>query len=248
MKISIVVPVFNDVRVKRALESILAQQHDHELEIIVVDAGSTDGTFDILKAYKERLSVLISEPDEGVYDGMNKGIQRATGDIVGILNADDQYNDSLVIRDVAAVFCSEATDVCYGNQIFTTRAGRVIRYWKAGRFRRAKWYFGWMPPHPTFFVRRRVYERYGAFDLQYPIAADYELMLRFLFKHRTSVKYLNRVMVNMAPGGLSNRSVSAIVKANIEVARAWKNNNLQGGLFVPLLKPASKVFQYMRRP
>ena len=248
MKISIVVPVFNDVRVKRALESILAQQHDHELEIIVVDAGSTDGTFDILKAYKERLSVLISEPDEGVYDGMNKGIQRATGDIVGILNADDQYNDSLVIRDVAAVFCSETIDVCYGNQIFTTRAGRVIRYWKAGRFRRAKWYFGWMPPHPTFFVRRRVYERYGAFDLQYPIAADYELMLRFLFKHRTSVKYLNRVMVNMAPGGLSNRSVSAIVKANIEVARAWKNNNLQGGLFVPLLKPASKVFQYMRRP
>ena len=248
MKISIVVPVFNDVRVKRALESILAQQHDHELEIIVVDAGSTDGTFDILKAYKERLSVLISEPDEGVYDGMNKGIQRATGDIVGILNADDQYNDSLVIRDVAAVFCSEAIDVCYGNQIFTTRAGRVIRYWKAGRFRRSKWYFGWMPPHPTFFVRRRVYERYGAFDLQYPIAADYELMLRFLFKHRTSVKYLNRVMVNMAPGGLSNRSVSAIVKANIEVARAWKNNNLQGGLFVPILKPASKVFQYMRRP
>ena len=248
MKISIVVPVFNDVRVKRALESILAQQHDHELEIIVVDAGSTDGTFDILKTYRERLSVLISEPDEGVYDGMNKGIQRATGDIVGILNADDQYNDSLVIRDVAAVFCSEAIDVCYGNQIFTTRTGRVIRYWKAGRFRRAKWYFGWMPPHPTFFVRRRVYERYGAFDLQYPIAADYELMLRFLFKHRTSVKYLNRVMVNMAPGGLSNRSVSAIVKANIEVARAWKNNNLQGGLFVPLLKPASKVFQYMRRP
>lgn len=248
MKISIVVPVFNDVRVKRALESILAQQHDHELEIIVVDAGSTDGTFGILDAYRERLSVLISEPDEGVYDGMNKGIQLATGDIVGILNADDQYNDSLVIRDVAAVFGSEGVEVCYGNQIFTTRAGRVIRYWKAGCFRRAKWYFGWMPPHPTFFVRRRVYERYGAFDLQYPIAADYELMLRFLFKHRTSVKYLNRVMVNMAPGGLSNRSISAVVKANIEVARAWKNNNLQGGLFVPLLKPASKVFQYMRRP
>ena len=248
MKISIVVPVFNDVRVKRALESIFAQQHDHELEIIVVDAGSTDGTFGILDAYRERLSVLISEPDEGVYDGMNKGIQRATGDIVGILNADDQYNDSLVIRDVAAVFGSEGVEVCYGNQIFTTRAGRVIRYWKAGCFRRAKWYFGWMPPHPTFFVRRRVYERYGAFDLQYPIAADYELMLRFLFKHRTSVKYLNRVMVNMAPGGLSNRSISAVVKANIEVARAWKNNNLQGGLFVPLLKPASKVFQYMRRP
>ena len=248
MKISIVVPVFNDVRVKRALESIFAQQHDHELEIIVVDAGSTDGTFGILDAYRERLSVLISEPDEGVYDGMNKGIQLATGDIVGILNADDQYNDSLVIRDVAAVFGSEGVEVCYGNQIFTTRAGRVIRYWKAGCFRRAKWYFGWMPPHPTFFVRRRVYERYGAFDLQYPIAADYELMLRFLFKHRTSVKYLNRVMVNMAPGGLSNRSISAVVKANIEVARAWKNNNLQGGLFVPLLKPASKVFQYMRRP
>ena len=249
MKISIVTPVYNDVRVGRALDSILSQQHAHKLETVVADAGSTDGTLDVLERYRDVLSVLISEPDNGIYDGMNKGIKHATGEVIGILNADDQYHDPFVIRDVMDAFgADDDLDACYGDLIYYNETGQLVRYWRAGDFRRWKWYFGWMPPHPTFFVRRCVYERHGAFDLGYPIAADYELMLRLLLQHGITVKYLRRVVVNMAPGGASNASVGNILKANFEVARAWRNNGLRGGLLVPVLKPARKVFQLVSRP
>ena len=249
MKISIVTPVFNDVRVGRALDSILSQQHGHELETVVIDAGSSDGTLDVVERYRDRLSVMISEPDKGIYDGMNKGIKNATGDVIGILNADDRYYDQFVLRDVMDAFkAEEDLDACYGDLTYYNEAGKLVRYWQAGEFRRASWYFGWMPPHTTFFVRRRVYELHGVFDLDYRIAADYELMLRLLFKYRISVKYLRRTVVNMAPGGTSNASVGNILKANLEVARAWRNNGLRGGLLVPVLKPARNVFQLVNRP
>ena len=243
MKITVVTPVFNDQRVTRALDSILAQQHGHELELLVVDAGSTDGTLDLLETYSCKISMLISEPDKGIYDGMNKGIRHATGDIIGILNADDQYYDQLVIRDMADAFSQEDIDVCYGDLLYTNNAGKVVRRWRAGVYKRRKWYTGWAPPHPTFFVRKRVYEQFGTFDLGYPIAADYEFMLRLLFKHKIKVKYISKTLVNMAPGGNSNRSISAIVKGNIEIAKAWRNNNLYGGFLVPILKPARKLLQ-----
>ena len=246
MKISVVVPVFNDVRVSRALNSVLSQQHEHELELIVVDAGSTDGTLEVLERYRKRISVLVSEPDKGIYDGMNKGIGMATGDVVGILNADDQYSDPLVLRDVMAAFSRDDVDACYGDLVYTNEAKEVVRYWKGGD--RRSWRLGWMPPHPTFFVRRRVYEQYGAFDLRYPISADYELMLRLMLKHGIEVKYLGRVLVNMAPGGNSGGSLSTIVKANLEVARAWRKNGLRGRMLAPVLKPARKLPQMVSRP
>ena len=249
MKISIITPVLNDVRVGRAMESVLAQQHKHELEIIVVDAGSTDGTVEILEHYRNRIAVLISEPDKGIYDGMNKGIHHATGEVIAILNSDDQYSDPLVIRDVVAAFESDADiDACYGDLIYTAPSGKVVRYWKSGDSRKIKWHMGWMPPHPTFFARSRVYEQYGVFDLRYPISADYELMLRLMLKHRIRTRYLSRIMTNMAPGGISNRSPADVIKANIDAMGAWKNNGLRGGLLVPLLKPARKIFQYASRP
>ena len=246
MKVSITIPVFNDVRVGRALDSVFSQQHEHELELLVVDAGSTDGTLEVLERYRKRIAVLVSEPDKGIYDGMNKGIGLATGDVVGILNADDRYSDPLVLRDVIDAFSREDVDACYGDLVYTNEADEVVRYWKGGD--RRSWHLGWMPPHPTFFVRRRVYERYGAFDLRYPISADYELMLRLMLKHRIEVKYLDRVMVDMAPGGNSGGSLSTIMKANLEVARAWRNNGLRGGVLAPVLKPTRKIFQVMSRP
>ena len=243
MKISVVTPVFNDIRVGRALDSVLAQQHEHELEMIVIDACSTDGTLKLLEQYRSRVTVIVSEPDRGIYDGMNKGISLATGDVVGILNADDQYSDHLVIRDVLETLSNDETNTCYGDMTYTSESGSVVRYWKSGVHSRWKWYFGWMPPHPTFFVRRHIYERFGTFDLKYPIAADYELMLRLLFKNDVSVKYLGRSIVNMAPGGKSGSSLSNIAKANLEVVAAWRNNNLRGGHLVPFLKPARKLLQ-----
>ena len=248
MRISIVTPVFNDPRVARALDSILSQRHEHELELIVVDAGSTDDTMKILEGYQDSVATLISEPDEGIYDGMNKGVRLATGDVVGILNADDRYADEFVLRDVLETFSDSDTDACYGNLVYVNDNDEIVRYWKSGGHSAGKWYWGWMPPHPTFFVRRNIYERYGVFDLGFPIAADYELMLRLLFKERVRVKYLDRVLVRMALGGASNGSIPNIVKANQEVARAWRRNDLSGGFLVPLLKPASKVFQFVGKP
>ena len=251
LKISVVLPVFNDRRVGRALDSILSQKHDQELELVIVDAGSTDGTLDILESYRDSINVLVSEPDKGIFDGINKGIGMTSGhssDIVHFLSADDQYYDKSVIRDVMEVFRDQSVDACYGNQIYTDDDGRITRYWKPGEFKRYKLYYGWLPPHMTFFVRRRIYDEYGMFDLQYRIAADQEFMLRLLHIHRINVAYLDRILVNMAPGGNSGGSISTIVKANIEVARAWRNNRIRGGLLVPFLKPASKIVQLLQRP
>ena len=248
MKISIVTPVFNDRRVARALDSILSQRHEHELEIIVVDAGSTDGTLDILQSYAHSITTLISEPDKGIYDGMNKGIQRATGEVIGILNSDDRYSDRFALRDILETFDNEDTDACYGNLVYVNDNDEIVRYWNTGRSKVSKWYWGWMPPHPTFFVRKRVYEEYGAFDLGFPIAADYELMLRLFLKWRIRVSYIDRVLVRMELGGASNGSLSNIARANAEVSRAWRSNNLRGGFLVPFLKPARKALQFIRRP
>ena len=248
MKVSIVTPVFNDVRVGRALDSILSQQHDHDPELIVVDAASTDGTMEVLRRYRGQITTLISEPDNGIYDGMNKGIRHSTGDIVGILNADDRYADEYVLRDVAESFADESIQACYGNLVYVNHNDDIVRYWRTGDHGLRKWYWGWMPPHPTFFVRRSIYEEYGDFNLGFPIAADYELMLRLFVRQRIRVKYLDRVLVKMALGGESNSSISNIIKANSEVARAWRFNGLQGGYLVPFLKPASKILQYVGRP
>ena len=248
MKISIVTPVLNDVRVQRAIGSVASQEHSHQIELVVVDAGSTDGTLDAIREYGSVVSALISEPDKGIYDGMSKGIAASTGDVVAILNADDRYSDSSVVEDVAAAFEDAEVDACFGNLSYVSDSGRHVRYWKSGPHRRWKWYLGWMPPHPTFFVRRQVYDRFGSFDLQFKIASDYELMLRLMLIHRINAIYLNRIVVDMAPGGTSNRSIGNIIEANREIARAWRLNGLRGGLLVPVLKPASKLVQLVSRP
>ncbi len=248
MKLSIVTPVYNDPRVGRALDSILSQQHNEELELIVIDGGSTDDTLEVLDAYRKHVNVFVSEPDDGIYDGMNKGIARATGEVIGILNADDRYQDHLVLRDVTTVFQDPKIDACYGDLVYVDGKERIVRYWKSGPYRPAKFYLGWMPPHPTFFVRKQVYDRYGAFDTRFPIAADYELVLRLILKDKIAVNYLDRVLVQMSIGGNSNRSVGNIFRANLEVFRAWRCNNLSFGYVAAILKPSQKIFQYLRRP
>ena len=249
LKISVVTTVYNDVRVGRALESILCQQHDCALELIVIDGGSDDGTREVLERYRDRLNVLVSEPDRGMYDGMNKGLNAATGDIVGILNADDRYADANVLRDVAAVFRnSPAVQVCYGDLVYVNGKDEVSRYWKSGTNRRIKWRFGWRPPHPTFFVRRSVYQKYGLFDADYEIGGDYDMQLRLLFKHRLASRHIPRVLVRMAVGGASTGKVRGIVKAHLEATCAWRKNGLWGATVILVLKPVIKIAQRFRRP
>lgn len=249
MKISIVTPVFNELRVGRALDSVLGQRLHHTLEAIVIDGGSNAPTLEVLERYRSRLSVLESEADRGIFDGMNKGIRRATGDVIGILNADDRYANADVLGNVMEVFEKhENVHVCYGNMVYVDDDGNARRYWRAGVNARYKWRFGWRPPHPAFFVRRWVYETHGLFNVDYHIASDYELQLRLLFMHGVASRYLDQVLVHMAPGGNSNKSLRNIVLANLESRRAWLRNDLRGGLLVPVLKPIRKFPQFLRRP
>ena len=248
MKVSIVTTVYNDVRVARALDSVFAQRYGGEIESVVVDAASTDGTKDVLARYAPRLAVCISEPDDGLYHGMNKGIALATGDIVGILNADDRLADADVLATVAGAFERHPdVDVCYGDIVYRRDDGSFGRYWRSGRSSRLKWRLGWRPPHPAFFVRRNVYERYGAFVPDLPIAADYELQLRLLMLHGLRFTYIDRVLAHMAPGGIAQRSLRNIVQANLECASVWRRHRLHGGLLVPLLKPARSLWQSLQR-
>ena len=225
MKISIGTAVLNEIRVARALDSILSQSYEGQIEIIVVDGGSTDGTLEILEGYRDRISTLISEPDDGIYDAMNKGIRHATGEVVGILNSDDYYIDASVIRDVMAAFEDEETDACYGDLIFVDDDDEFLSYWKANRtnWTRGRLVPHWVPPHPSFFVRRSVYERYGVFRLDIPIAADTELMMRLIYKRNIKLTYIDRALVRFNVCGRSSSIVaSSKFKIDPETLRVWR--------------------------
>ena len=244
--ISIVTPVFNEPRVRQTLDSVRSQQGIPEIETIVVDGESTDNTLSIINEYRDEVDILISEPDDGVYDAMNKGIKHASGDIVGVLNADDRYQDTDVLQAVLDTFEKKDIDLCYGDLVYVNENDEIVRYWKSGKYDPKRFYFGWMPPHPTVFLRRELYEQYGIFDLDFPIAADYELLLRLFLKEEVSAGYINDVLVRMTTGGQSNASLQNIIKANREVYRAWQKHNLRGGIHIPIIKPLRKLPQYLR--
>lgn len=246
--ISIVTVVLNGVStISDCIESVRSQSVT--AEHIVVDGGSTDGTLDVIERYRPTVASVIPGPDRGIYDAMNKGILAATGDVVGIHNADDFYAHEGVIANVKEVFSDEAADSCYGDLIYVDAAdtARVIRSWRAGPYDVSRFYRGWMPPHPTFFVRRAVYEKYGLFNLSLGSSADYELMLRFLLKHRITSRYIPETLVKMRIGGTSNASLVNRLRANRMDRLAWRVNGLKPHSWTTLLKPLSKLPQYWRR-
>jgi glycosyltransferase involved in cell wall biosynthesis len=246
--ISIVTPVYNDPRLERCLTSINAQTECPSIEIVVVDGESTDETTDVIESFSDDIDILIREPDDGLYDAMNKGIRQSSGDLIGVLNSDDQYNDKFVLRDVFEKIRRSGADGSYGDLVYVDEADDITRYWEAGEYRRWKLYFGWMPPHPTVFLRREAYELHGLFDTSLEIAADYELMIRMLLKGKIELAYLDRVLVRMSTGGKSNESITNIVQSNIEAYRSWRMNNLHGGGAVPILKPLRKIVQFVNHP
>jgi glycosyltransferase involved in cell wall biosynthesis len=247
IKISIVTVVLDSVStIEDCLKSVRSQTH-RAIEHIVIDGGSTDGTLDVLERYRDGLAVLRSGPDAGLYDAMNKGIDLATGDVLGILNADDILAGDSVLAHVCGTLAGSGAETCYGDLIYVGRddTDKMIRYWRAGGFRRERFARGWMPPHPTFFARRTVYGKYGGFNLSFPLAADYELMLRFLYRHGLSAAYIPRALVRMRSGGLS-RPGTATLKMAVENYRAWKVNGLKYPPAV-LLKPLTKMTQWRKR-
>ncbi|MCW5921759.1 MAG: glycosyltransferase [Saprospiraceae bacterium] len=246
MKLSIVTPAFNSAAtIRDTLESIEKQDFPN-LEHIIVDGGSTDDTLKIAAEFP-RVSKIISEPDRGLYDAMNKGVSMATGEVVVVLNSDDFYAHSQVLSRVAAKFRETNADTLYADleYVHPENTSRVVRHWKAGAFHPKNFQRGWMPPHPTFFVRRHLYERFGLFDISLRFSADYELMLRFLLKNNVSTCYLPEVIVRMRAGGASNANWRNRFRANLEDRRAWKMNGLRPKFYTLYLKPLLKIPQYL---
>lgn len=222
MRVSIITVCFNSERtIRDTLESVACQTYS-DIEHIIVDGASSDRTVEIVQNHLTHGTKLVSEPDRGIYDAMNKGIDMATGDVVGMINSDDFYASNRVVEMVADVMRDVRFDACFGDLCYVKKndPGRIVRYWKANVFEAGAFARGWAPPHPTFFVRRSVYERFGVFDLEFSIAADFELMMRFLEKHRISAQYVPDVLVKMRMGGTTNRSLSNIWRQNREILRA----------------------------
>ncbi|MEQ1745283.1 MAG: glycosyltransferase family 2 protein [Saprospiraceae bacterium] len=246
MKISIITVCRNSAAtIGDTLASVRDQTHP-DVEHIVVDGASTDGTADIVRAYPH-VAHFVSEPDRGLYDAMNKGIRMATGDVVGVLNSDDFYASPHVLARVICALLKSGADTLYAdlNYVHPHPPHRTIRHWRSGPYRREQFRYGWMPPHPTFFVRREHYEIVGTYDPHFRISADYELMLRFLYKQRLSACYLPEVLVQMRAGGVSNSSLRRRWHANREDHRAWIQNGLQPAFFTLWLKPVRKIPQFL---
>jgi len=246
MILSVVTPVLNQRdTINQCIRSIPFQQD--EIEHLVIDGGSWDGTVEVLKQYSSDKINYLSETDQSLYDAINKGISMSSGEILGILNADDFYADEYVLKTVAEIFENENIDSCYGDLEYVDRDNpeKVVRHWKAGFYDPKKFNRGWMPPHPTFFVRRSIYEKYGVYRLDMGTAADYELMLRFLLKHRISTVYIPKVLIKMRTGGVSNVSLRNRIKANMMDRKAWRVNNLTPHPWTLWMKPMSKVHQYL---
>lgn len=246
MKISVITAAFNARdTVADAIGSVLGQTHP-DTELVVVDGASSDGTRELLEGYRHRFGVFISEPDTGIYDALNKGIAHAKGDIVGFLHADDLYAGDRVLEKIAGAFADPAVDAVYGDLVYVGKSSsdRVIRYWRAGAWSPVKLKMGWMPPHPTFYVRRSIYERLGAFNTSFRIAADYDCILRFLGRGNLTCRYLPEVLVKMRTGGNSNRSLRNIRRKSVEDYRALRANKV-GGIATLLSKNLSKLPQFM---
>ena len=248
IKISVITAVYNNREtVSAALDSAL-RQSGVDIDLVVIDGGSTDGTLEVLRSYTGKLDVLVSEPDQGIYDALNKGIQRASGDVVGFLHSDDLFAGAGVLSRVAAAFADPEVGAVYGDLVYVRKDNpdQVVRYWRAGVFSRRRLRWGWMPPHPTLYVRRHVYEQHGLFDTSFRIAADYDFILRTLGQAGVGVRYIPEVLVKMRVGGASNRSLRNILRKSSEDLRALRRNGV-GGVGALMWKNLSKLPQFLGR-
>ena len=246
MKISIITATYNSAAtIADTIESVSSQTYKN-IEHIIIDGLSKDKTLEIVKNSKH-IGPVFSEKDKGIYDAMNKGIVKASGDIIGILNSDDFYASNDVIEQVANLFETTNCDLLYGDLYFIDQnnTSKVKRKWVAGNYKLKDFLYGWMPPHPTFFVRKDIYEKYGMFNMELGSAADYELMLRFMYKNKLKTAYLNKVMVLFRIGGASTKNLNNRVKANLNDRRAWVVNHLTPKWFTLHLKPLRKIKQFI---
>lgn len=248
MMISIITVVFNNEdTIREAIESVLGQTYKN-IEYIIIDGGSKDSTVNFINKYKDQLGYFVSEKDNGLYDAMNKGIKACTGDVIGILNSDDLYEDLNVIASVMEEFNKDSElDILYGNLVYvkSNDTKKVVRNWKSKTYYKFFFEHANVPPHPSLFVRSKVYNEIGLFDLRYKLAADYELMLRMFKNHNFKSKYINKLITKMRLGGATNQSFSNVVAQNKEILQSWKNNGLNAPIYLMPLRILKRLTQFV---
>jgi glycosyltransferase involved in cell wall biosynthesis len=246
LKISIITITYNSAStIEQTVRSVINQTYP-DIEYIIVDAVSTDGTLEILEKYRNKIAKIVSEKDKGLYDALNKGIRLASGDVIGILHSDDFYIDKNVLEKYADVFSKTNCDAVYADLFYVDKndTDKITRKWKSGNYGPGTFLNGWMPPHPTFFVKKEIYDRLGLYNIDFKSAGDYELMLRFIHKHKIKVAYLPEFTVKMRVGGTSNVTVRIRINANMEDRLAWQLNGLKPRFYTLYLKPFRKILQF----
>jgi glycosyltransferase involved in cell wall biosynthesis len=249
MKVSIITISYNNAEtIEDTILSVINQDYKN-IEYIIVDGVSKDNTLEIANNYKSQIATIVSEKDNGIYDALNKGISLATGDIIGMIHADDLYANNTVISDIVNTFTKNDVDAVYADLNYVDRfdTSKTIRKWKSGEYKHGIFFKGWMPPHPTFFVKKSCYEKYGTFNLKLKSSADYELMLRMIHVNKIKLAYLPKLVVKMRAGGQSNVSLLNRIRGNKEDHLAWELNGLKPKMFTLIRKPLSKLIQYIRK-
>lgn len=246
LKVSIITITFNAAEtLEDTIQSVLNQSYDN-IEYLIIDGKSSDSTLDIISKYKDKISKVISEKDHGLYDAINKGINLATGDIIALLHADDFYIDQDVIKEYVKIFNTDNADAVYANLYYvdSNNTNKIIRKWYSGHYKQGSFKWGWMPPHPTFVARKKIYESFGKYRLDYKTAADYECLLRLIHVNNIKLVYLDKYVIKMRVGGKSNESVKNRVNANKEDRKAWEDNRVNPYFFTLILKPLRKISQF----
>ena len=249
MKISIITITYNSEKtIKDTINSVLSQNYKN-IEYIVVDGDSQDYTKEIVNSYGNKISKFISEPDNGIYDAMNKGLKLCTGDIIGILNSDDVFFDNKVIERIVKEFEDKDVDSTFGDLYYVKQDNldKIVRKWKSSPFIEGSFAKGWHPAHPTFYVKKEIYEKYGYFDTTFDVSADFELMLRFLEKYKITSSYIPQVLVKMRDGGESNRSIQNILLGNKNIRRAFVKNGIKVNKLYTPKRLLFKVWQRIKK-
>lgn len=250
MKVSIITVTYNSIDTLRdTIESVIEQDYP-DIEHIIVDGSSNDGTQKLVKSYGAHISQFVSEPDKGIYDAMNKGIRMATGTIVGILNSDDFFTRTDVVSKVVEAFESDRDlDAVHGDLYYVDEhdTNKIIRYWHMSEYKQGAFFRGWHPAHPTLYLRKEVYTKYGLYDLRFPLSADFELMLRLFECCRIKTRHLNIVMIRMRIGGATSKSLKSIWRGIGQCKRAFRANGLRPPIFYPILRFLPKLWQFVDR-
>lgn len=248
MKVTIITVTMNSEKyLEDCINSVISQQYT-DIEHIIVDGGSTDGTVDIIKKYSDHIAKWISEKDDGMYDAINKGMRMATGDIIGTLNSDDTLSSPTVIDEIVRSFNEQKVDAVYGDLVYVdpVNTQKIIRVWRGLPYKRSRYKMGWMPAHPTFYFRRKLLDQFGYYETHYFTASDYEFMARYLYYYRVNAYYIPKLIVRMRTGGMSNVSLYKRLRANRRDYLAMKRNRIPFPFFVSLLKPLIKLHQFKK--